>query len=616
MKAQDLIETEGTIYRVLAKENRKILLIDCMRQSTPHWCEESGLGDYKTVTETYLLEKTGMAMPNLEDTNPKLRSTAFQRYTAIVGILPVIGDNHKRLCAIRESAEIYGMSKQSVRKYLWQFLVFQSVAALMPAERGTYQKPMTEDEKNFRWAINKYYYTAHRNSLMDAYTYMLKARYCDENGKLFEQMPSFNQFRYFYAKYKKKQSVLISREGMKKYQRDYRPLLGDRMQDFANHVGIGEIDATICDIHLVDDYGNYLGRPILTILSDSFSNGFVYGYSLTLEGGTYSLRNLLLNCLTDKAGWCRRFGIFIEQEDWNTSGFLPGTIVSDMGGEYQSYTFSQITELGITLINLPPLRPELKSIVERSFQLIQTSMKPALFDYGFVDKDYGKRLAKDSRKEAVLTLREYEKCVIYSILYHNNQRVIEDYPYTEEMLNARVEPHPRTIFEWGRKQDGANLIPVLEKELVLTLLPRTMGKFSRKGLIVFGLRYDSTEGKFTEEYLSGGDALAAYNPDSVESVYLFRNGAYTEFRLIESRFMGKSFSEVQKMMEAQRALVNDAMQAGLQGKIDLASNLEAVVTGKVRNDDVNLKNVRATRTRERRKEHRNFMDEVKQEVDI
>ena len=86
-----------------------------------------------------------------------------------------------------------------------------------------------------------------------------------------------------------------------------------------------------------------------------------------------------------------------------------------MGGEYQSYTFSQITELGITLINLPPLRPELKSIVERSFQLIQTSMKPALFDYGFVDKDYGKRLAKDSRKEAVLTLREYEKCVIYGL---------------------------------------------------------------------------------------------------------------------------------------------------------------------------------------------------------
>ena len=61
--------------------------------------------------------------------------------------------------------------------------------------------------------------------------------------------------------------------------------------------------------------------------------------------------------------------MFIKKEDWDISGVLPGTIVSDLGGEYQSETFAQIKELGITLVNLPPLRPELKSIVERSFEL-------------------------------------------------------------------------------------------------------------------------------------------------------------------------------------------------------------------------------------------------------
>ena len=86
---------------------------------------------------------------------------------------------------------------------------------------------------------------------MTAYRYMLKEKYCDENGALVEEYSSFHQFRYFYSKYKKMQSVYISREGMKKYKRDYRPLLGDRISEYASHVGIGEIDSTICDIHLV-----------------------------------------------------------------------------------------------------------------------------------------------------------------------------------------------------------------------------------------------------------------------------------------------------------------------------------------------------------------------------
>lgn len=110
-------------------------------------------------------------------------------------------------------------------------------------------------------------------------------------------------------------------------------------------------------------------------MTDAFSR-YIYGYSLSLEGGTYSLRSLLLNCISAKKEWCREFGIIIDEEEWNIDK-LPGTIVSDMGAEYQSETFAQITELGISLVNLPPLRPELKAVVERSFQLLQQSIKPS-----------------------------------------------------------------------------------------------------------------------------------------------------------------------------------------------------------------------------------------------
>lgn len=612
MEKKRLIKFNDTIYRVLAIHGEEVLLIDCIKRNMPKWWLLDEIGIYRDCTENELLEKANTVLEDIEEVEAESRSIAYQRYTIVASILPFVENDTARTEAIKKVAEDNNLCKQTVRNYLCLYLVFQSVSALIPESRGTYQKELSKDEKVFRWAINKFYFTGHKNSLKTCYTYMLKEKYCDDNGKLLEDYPSFNQFRYYFSKYKKLQTMYISRNGMKDYQRNHRPLLGDRIQEYASHVGVGEIDSTICDIHLVDDSGNYLGRPTLTIMTDSYSNGYVYGYSLSYEGGTYSLRNLLLNCISAKSEWCRRFGIMISEDEWNISK-LPGTIVSDMGSEYKSDTFSQITELGINLVNLPPLRPELKSIVERSFQLIQQSIKPSLIDYGYVDKNAGQRLAPDYRKNACLTLKEYEKAVIYSILYNNNQRIIKDYPYTEEMIKAKVAPHPKDIFEFGRKQQGVNLIPVSEKKLIMTLLPRTKAKFSRRGLIVFGLRYNCKEKNFTEDYLSKKEAVVAYNPDNTDTVYLFQSGKYIEFQLIESRFTGKSFDEVEAMLREQKEIVKSADYVNLQGRIDLTSNLETIILNTSKNDNINLKNVREYKDREKKKQHKDFMREVANE---
>lgn len=613
MNKKGLIKFKGSIYRVIAIQDEEVLLVDCIKQNMPKWWKLEDIGGYDSCCEDDLLISTGMALKDVEKLDAESRSTAYQRYTIVASVLPFIENDRQRTEAIKRAAEDNGICKQTVRNYLCLYLVFQSVSALVPQERSTYSKPLTDDEKVFRWAINRYYFTSHKNSLQTCYTYMLKEKYCGADGTLLEEYPSYNQFRYFFSKYKKMQTFYISRNGMKDYQRNHRPLLGDRMREYSNHVGIGEIDATICDIHLVDDAGNYIGRPILTIMADAFSGGYVYGYSLTLEGGTYSLRNLLLNCITDKVEWCRQFGIMIDKSEWDIDK-LPGTIVSDSGSEYKSETFSQITELGITLINLPPLRPELKAIVERSFQLIQQSVKPALIEYGYADKDAGKRLAPDYRKKACLTLQDYEKVIIYSILYNNNQRVIQNYPYTDDMIAAKVVPHPNNIFEWGRIQDGANLIPVTGRKLVMALLPRTKAKFNRKGLIVYGIRYDCIERNFTEEYLLGQEAVVSYNPDNADTVYLLVNGDFIEFKMIESRFSGKSFNEVSKMMDDKKEIIKNAEYENLQGRIDLASNVETIIQTAAKYDGLNLKNVRASRQKQREKTHVDFVKEVEADV--
>ena len=55
---------------------------------------------------------------------------------------------------------------------------------------------------------------------------MLKEKYTI-NDKLQESHPSFYQFRYFYRKTKKLQTYYISRNGIKDYQKNHRPLLGN-----------------------------------------------------------------------------------------------------------------------------------------------------------------------------------------------------------------------------------------------------------------------------------------------------------------------------------------------------------------------------------------------------
>ena len=210
-----------------------------------------------------------------------------------------------------------GISRQTICHYLWLYLVYQNIAALAPPNAAA-ERPLTEDEKNIRWALNTFFYTQSKNSLNTAYTLMLKEKYCDGEGVLLPHYPSFYQFRYYYRKHKKLQNYYISRDGLKSYQRDNRPLLGDGIQEFAPAVGTGMLDATVCDIYLVNEAGGLVGRPILTACVDAYS-GLCCGYSLSWEGGVYSLRSLMTNVIADKTELCKRHGILISPEEWDLS---------------------------------------------------------------------------------------------------------------------------------------------------------------------------------------------------------------------------------------------------------------------------------------------------------
>ncbi|WP_196599611.1 Mu transposase C-terminal domain-containing protein [Pectinatus frisingensis] len=603
MKKHDLLKDGNNIIRVLEIQPDKIFMIDCVKKTMPVWVESSVLDSFIGCTDEVLSQTTNFVITIINALDADQRKSMYDRYTLIAPIIPFIADERMRSKVISSVAIDNNLSKQTIRNYLCLYLVYMNITALAPKQRIDDGENLTQDEKNIRWALNKFFYTTKKQSLMTAYTMMLKEKYCDPMGVLANKYPSFYQFRYFYRKTKKMQNFYISRNGLKNYQRNNRPLLGDGIQSFAPAIGVGMLDSTVCDIYLVNDVGNLVGRPILTACIDVYS-GLCCGYVLSWMGGVYSLRGLMLNVIADKVDWCKQLGISINAEDWSCDK-LPATMVTDMGSEYKSENFEQIAELGVKVINLPSYRPELKGMVEKFFDVLQSTYKKHLKGKGVIELDYQERGAHDYRKDACLTMVDFEKIILHCIIYYNSQRIIENFPYTEGMIAENVKPYASCIWNWGKSQIGDNLIEVGAKDLVLTLLPRTTGKFSRFGLKVNKMRYHCDG--YTEQYLKGDEVTVAYNPEDVTSVWLLENGIYINFTIIESRFEGKDLITVHELQIAQRSITKGANQDNLQAQIHLARHIESIAGDVGDSIDVSIKNIRDNRKREQHKLHRNYM---------
>jgi len=563
MKKNDLILYNEQIHRLLEFKNSQVLLINCVKKTMPFFVEQSLIQYCPSCAEEEL--KFLLKIPDFDTLSQHKKKIAQEKFTLIAPVLPLIANEHMRSQMIDYIYKEKNISKQTIRKYLCLYLVSQNISSLTYNEKAT--KPLSQNEKNFRWALNKFFYTPLKNTLRDTYLLLIKIKYTDEHGNLVENYPKFHQFRYFYLKTKKLQNYFISRNGLSDYQRNHRPLLGEGVREFATSIGVGMLDSTICDIYLVNDEGKLVGRPILTACIDTYS-GMCCGYSLSWEGGFYSLKSLIENIVTNKVNWCKSFDIFIDKTDWNCDK-LPAVLVTDKGKEYTSYIFEQLTDLGVSIINLPPYRPELKSCVEKFFDIIQNLYKPYLKGKGVIEDDYQERGATDYRKTACLTLKEFEKILLKCIIFYNTKRIIDSFSYTNDMIDGNIKPYANCIWNYSLSTVGGNLITIGDETLYLTLLPRTKAKFSRKGLLVNKLRY-SADG-YTEHYLKGGDCIVAYDPQNSSFVYLVENGNYTLFSLINKQYENMSLDGIDALKTRQNGFIKGFEQDNLSTTMLIAT---------------------------------------------
>lgn len=603
MKKNDLYILDNTIYRVLDIQDDRLLIIDCKKRTMPKYVLKSKFENIELCTQEHLLEFLDPKLPDMKSLTSRQKEIMQKRYTMVAGVLPFLDNGNLKKATINRISEYYNISKQSLRNYLCSYLVFQDITALAPKSQNK-ERDLTEFEKDIRWALNKFYYTKNKNSISTAYTLLLKYKYTDQNGKLVDKYPTIHQFRYFYKKNKKMENYYISRYGITNYQRNNRPLLGNTVQEFAGNIGVGMLDSTICDIYLVNEKGDLVGRPILTACVDAYSS-LCCGYALSWEGGVYSLRELMVNIITDKVELCRDKGISIDVSEWNNNQ-IPGTLLTDKGKEYTSMNFEQLSELGITIVNLPPYRPDLKGPVEKFFDILQSMYKNQLKGKGVIEADFQERGSKDYRKEACLTLEDFERVLLHCIIYYNSKRIINNFPYTEEMVDLNIKPYASCIFEYGKTKMGANMLNVSYEELVLTLLPRVTARFTRKGLIANGLRYKNNN--YKEEFLKGGETTVSYNPENLSIVWVLDQGEYIPFELIDTNFEGKTLKDISGIKENKSRIIEKEKEKNLQAQIDLMNNINSTIKMKKAPKNIDIKNMSEKRQKEKTKNHKDFLE--------
>lgn len=607
MQINELLKLEDdSIYRLLSIKEDKVLLINCNNLTMPKWMDVAILEKGTIITKAELLEATDKYIPKSSELSIEQLKEMQKRFTLITPILAHIEKGGVNYGIIDNISKTHKISKQTIRKYLCLFLAYSNMAVLAPYKKET-PKVLTEDEKNYRWALNKYYYTMYKHSLRTTYLYLLRDKYTNDDGNFVEPHPTFRQFYYFYTKNKSLQTYYISRDGLSHYQRENRPLLGE-VRDFAPTVGVGMLDSTICDIYLVDECNNVIGRPILSACIDAYS-GMCLGYYLGWEGGLYSVQKLLLNVVSDKVEHCKNKGVSIKENEWDCSQ-LPATLVTDMGTEYKSATLEHLTELGVNITNLSPYRPDLKSPVEKFFDIIQNLYKPELKGKGVIEPDFQERGGHDYRKDACITLEKFEQIIINSILYHNNHRISK--ALTVEMMKDGVKPYVSAIWEYGKQNLGANLLSIDKQLLSLCLLPRTKAKFTRSGLVVNNLRYKADN--FTEEFLQEKECLVAYNPDNVGTVWLIDKGKYIPFKIILSEYNDKSLDDVTILKKAKSSIIKEEIDKSFKAKIDLINKIGVIALNSGEKQNANILDVRKSRTKEIKKTHEDLIGAIDEET--
>ncbi|RHR44648.1 integrase [Clostridium sp. AF18-27] len=562
------IDVAGEVHRIVSKSEGGVWIISYENPCSPKFVTEQDLKAYPKIMPPQEYLEYIDKQKNPTDGQQKRLSLIAELMEDEIYIM----DKHIRNQKIKELAECERTTVKRIQKLYFRQLAGRSLVE----ERKLPEKQETQEQKDFRWAIDTFYCSAKKMSLRSAYDMMLLSRYTDADGRLMEVHPSWHSFRHYYydGDYHAKSKVKIARNGLTDYQRNKRPLFGSAMS-WRDKIGAFQMDATQADIYLVSrlDKSAVIGRPNIYMAVDTVTQ-LIAGIYVGLDTGEQAVISCLANAATDKVEFCKQFGIDIKLDEWPNTG-LPGEIITDKGKEFIGTRMEELAmKYGIEFESLPPFRPDGKSLVEKSFDLIQQKYKPALRGKGVIEADAQERWAIDYRRQAVLTLEDFTKVIIHCVLYLNSCRIIQNCQVGE------ATPVATELWKWYDSQGDSTVIPVSGERLYQFGLPRKSATLSRKGISNQGLWYTGIEFKKLLERKKVGDSIQiAYDPDNVSRIYLIDGMEYIPFELASycQKYVGASQAEYQIEKDKHKANSKELERLDTEGRIRVLQNIQAIV---------------------------------------
>lgn len=508
--------------------------------------------------------------------------------------------------------ERHGVTKQTVYRLLrryWQRGMCRN--ALLPdyvnsGARGKRRKPsqaklgrprvvregqgsnITPDiERIFRRVIDERLLKQKHPSIPDAYASGLNLLHAALPTRSVTELPTLEQFRYFYKREYHFTETLPSRMSAVDFSKDIRPITSTSTAEVLGPGYRYQIDATVADIYLVSeqDRSRIVGRPVVYMVIDVFSR-MVVGMYVGFEGPSWvSAMVALANTITDKVEYCRQYGVDIDAGDWPVRG-LPDVVLADKGelNGTKVEAFSQA--FGVRIENAPARRGDAKGIVERYFRTVQDRFKP--YASGVVENTISrKRGGHDYRLDASLTLSEFTRTIIASVLWHNNYHTLSKYDRTAGMPGD-LPAIPVMLWNWGLANLTGRLRTAPENLVQINLLPHEQATVSELGIRLFGCFYTCQEA-IKEGWFHRGQGrrpagvMVAYDPRRADQIYLRPSNSLKDYWICDladrsRRFRGMTFWDVWLLSREERRSDANATAEALVERGKLLDQIESIVT--------------------------------------
>lgn len=646
-----------SIERMLWLDDEIAYVIDIKKNKIPYIRRLKDIEDALAEDRAKIKEEDKLIVVSREEDIPEkhkeIRDKAWEVIQDIIDKEPDIYQSAFRRRLIRKASEFYGISESWILEYLKRYWKRgKTPNALLPeyrncGARGKERKDgnvkrgrprinqdisgkginVTEDiKRTFRTAVNKYYYTTAKNSLTLTYELMRKEYFIDgfkeENGvkipilKPQTEIPSFGQFNYWFNKERNVKKEITSRYSNKKYQKQFRPIIGDSLNGVFQP-GQFEIDCQVGDVYLVSRFNRnwIIGRPAIYAVIDKFSR-LICGLYIGLETGSYAGAMMaLLNTTINKVEFCKQYGIEIEEKDWPVH-HLPEAIIADRGELEGGNIDNLINILNVKVQNTPPYRADLKSAVERFFGLTNERVKPFL--PGKIDLEGRERGDNDYRTAAKLDLHQFTQIMIKCILYHNNHYHLDYYKRDQDMLEDNVSCIPIELWNWGIANRGGTLRTASEDVVKLALMPSDIATVTPKGIRYKDMYYTSKSilksGVFADVRTKGIRKIKiSYDPRNMEYIYVYNDipSEYEKCFLVDAsnRYKDRAIEEIEYLLAVEKMQRERNKDNVAQAKTQLIAEIEDIVqqaeedykseTSTVESHRQRVKNIRGNRNAEK-----------------